>query len=80
MIELHLIAIAIIPFVFWWFGFARSTMSQRIRMDFLFDVNLSIEMYRALPPPESMIYNPLHWHRWTKRQWVKYVESLEDVK
>ena len=49
-----------------------------VRTEFIDDDELwGSGYYKKLPSPNQMIYTPMHWHRWTKRQWVKYVESLE---
>lgn len=57
---------------------ARIDAVFEVRNEFIDDDELwSAGYYKKLPSPNQMIYTPMHWHRWTKRQWVKYVESLE---
>jgi uncharacterized membrane protein YgcG len=45
-----------------------------VGIDILWDDTLGLVPYKALPSYEAMLFHPRHWHRWTKAQWVAYVE------
>jgi hypothetical protein len=63
--------------VFGIFIMVRYEFAYRCRMAFIDDASLYPKAYGHLPGYDRMVINPRHWHRWTKRQWVEYVERLD---
>ena len=43
---------------------------------FLFSSREELEMLDRLPHQMSIVFNPIHWHRWTKGQWVAYANRV----
>lgn len=46
-----------------------------VRLEFLDDPVLFPGAYMALPSYDQMLVSPRHWTRWTKAQWVAWVEA-----
>jgi hypothetical protein len=58
------------------FLLARNVMVFRIRMAFLDDDDeLYPDAYKRLPDYSAMCDHPKHYLRWTKKQWIAYVEA-----
>jgi len=57
------------------FGIIRNLSVYLVGVAFLYDKHLSYTDYDALPSYESMLFHPRHQFRWTKAQWVKWVEA-----
>jgi len=61
--------------VLFFFLMARNDMTYRIKMHFIDTDHLWPKAYNRLPSYDEMLGHPKHWLRWTKRQWLEYVEA-----
>lgn len=66
--------------VFGIFIMVRNEFAYRCRVAFLDDASLYPSEYLLLPSVSEMVLQPMHWHRWTKRHWIEYVERAEGEK
>ena len=56
------------------FFLARNQMVFHIRGRFI-DLDDFPDSYDALPTYDQMIYQARNWHRWTFKQWRRYVSE-----
>jgi hypothetical protein len=57
------------------FMLARNEAGYTVRMAFINDDSLYPHVYQRLPSYSEMVHHPKHYLRWTKRQWMKYVQD-----
>ena len=57
-----------------WFVLMRNFAILKVRLAFIDDKELWPKTYYSLPSYEAMVFNPVHWGRWTKAQWVRWVK------
>lgn len=58
-----------------YFCLFRNCLVHHVRISFICDVNLYPEKYDALPSYEGMIFGLNHQFRFTKKQWIKWVNK-----
>lgn len=54
---------------------ARNHMAYSVSVAFINDSTLWPTEFKRLPSYEAMIFTPKHWGRWTKGQWVAYLNQ-----
>lgn len=74
MIDHVLFALIVFLALCYFYGFLRNNAVCHVRMEFI-DFYDFPESYHKLPSYGEMLFSPKHLHRWTVRQWAKWVEA-----